>query len=162
MTTSTATTPAMMPMVLPDGDAGGTAASAGAAAGAIAGRDIVTPADARLGEPPAAGRAMVGEADGEACVVAPTTGFDPVAEAPKAGRDPVAEAPTAGRDPVAAAPTAGRDPVAEADAGEVGLGAAVPARPAGGTVPGAAEGTAPAAAAGISVVPHCTQNFAPG
>jgi len=162
MTTSTATTPAMMPMVLPDGDAGGTAASAGAAAGAIAGRDIVAPADARLGEPPAAGRAMVDEADGEACVVAPTTGFDPVAEAPKAGRDPVAEAPTAGRDPVAAAPTAGRDPVAEADAGEVGLGAAVPARPAGGTVPGAAEGTAPAAAAGISVVPHCTQNFAPG
>jgi len=163
----------MMPMVLPDGDAGGTAASAGAAAGAIAGRDIVAPADARLGEPPAAGRAMVDEADGEACVVAPTTGFDPVAEAPKAGRDPVAEAPTAGRDPVAdaptagrkpvaAAPTAGRDPVAEADAGEVGLGAAVPARPAGGTVPGAAEGTAPAAAAGISVVPHCTQNFAPG
>ena len=101
MTTSTATTPAMMPMVLPDGDAGGTAASAGAAAGAIAGRDIVAPADARLGEPPAAGRAMVDEADGEACVVAPTTGFDPVAEAPKAGRDPVAEAPTAGRDPVA-------------------------------------------------------------
>src|SRR5256886_7559590 len=151
MTTSTATTPARMRRVLPDGDAGGTAAGAGAAAGAIAGRDIVAPADARLGEPPAAGRVMVDEADGEARVVAPTTGFDPVAEAPKAGRDPVAEAPTAGR-----------DPVAEADAGEVGLGAAVPARPAGGTVPGAAEGTAPAAAAGMSVVPHCTQNFAPG
>ena len=162
MTTSTATTPAMMLTVLPDGDAGGTAAGAGAAAGAIAGRDIVAPADARLGEPPAAGRVMVDEAEGEARVVAPAMGFDPVAEAPKAGRDPVAEAPTAGRDPVAAAPTAGRDPVAEADAGEVGLGAAVPARPAGGTVPGAAEGTAPAAAAGISVVPHCTQNFAPG
>src|SRR2546430_9594326 len=151
MTTSTATTPARMRRVLPDGDAGGTAAGAGAAAGAIAGRDIVAPADARLGEPPAAGRVMVDEADGEARVVAPTAGFDPVAEAPKAGRDPVAEAPTAGR-----------DPVAEADAGEVGLGAAVPARPAGGTVPGAAEGTAPAAAAGMSVVPHCTQNFAPG
>src|SRR5256886_7177097 len=162
MTTSTATTPARMRRVLPDGDAGGTAAGAGAAAGAMAGRDIVAPADARRGEPPAAGRVMVDEADGEARVVAPTTGFDPVAEAPKAGRDPVAEAPTAGRDPVAAAPTAGRDPVAEADAGEVGLGAAVPARPAGGTVPGAAEGTAPAAAAGMSVVPHCTQNFAPG
>ena len=60
-------------------------------------------------------------------------------------------------------PERGEQPAAaEADAGEVGLGAAVPARPAGGTVPGAAEGTAPAAAAGISVVPHCTQNFAPG
>jgi hypothetical protein len=105
---------------------------------------------------------MVDEADGEARVVAPTTGFDPVAEAPKAGRDPVAEAPTAGRDAVAEAPTVGRDPVAEADAGDVGLGAAVPARPGGGTAAGAAEGAAPAPAAGISVVPHCTQNFAPG
>src|SRR6266550_3031819 len=127
MTTSTATTPAMMLTVLPDGDAGGTAAGAGAAAGAIAGRDIVAPADARLGEPPAAGRVTVDEAEGEARVVAPARGFDTVA----------------------AAPTAVRDPVAEADAGEVGLGAAVPAGPAGGTVPGAAEGTAPAAAAGI-------------
>jgi hypothetical protein len=147
MTTSTATTPAMMPTVLPDGDAGGTAVGAGAAAGGIAGRDIVAPADAGLGDTPAAGRDMVDEADGEARVVAPTTGFDPVAEAPKAGRDPVAEAPAAGR-----------DPVAEADAGEVGLGAALP-RLAGGT---AAEGAVPAPAAGISVVPHCTQNFAPG
>jgi len=51
----------MMPMVLPDGDAGGTAAGAGAAAGAIAGRDIVAPADARLGEPPAAGVFVVQE-----------------------------------------------------------------------------------------------------
>jgi hypothetical protein len=146
MTTSTATTPAMMPTVLPDGDAGGTAVGAGAAGG-IAGRDIVAPADAGLGETPAAGRDMVDEADGEARVVAPTTGFDPVAEAPKAGRDPVAEAPAAGR-----------DPVAEAAAGDVGLGAALP-RLAGGT---AAEGAVPAPAAGISVVPHCTQNFAPG
>jgi hypothetical protein len=142
---------------------------AGAAAGGIAGRDIVAPADAGLGETPAAGRDMVDEADGEARAAPPTTGFDPVAEAPKAGRDPVAEAPAAGRDPVAEAPkagrdpvaeapAAGRDPVAEADAGDVGLGAAVP-RLAGGT---AAEGAVPAPAAGISVVPHCTQNFAPG
>jgi hypothetical protein len=101
---------------------------------------------------------MVDEADGEARVVAPTTGFDPVAEAPKAGPDPVAEAPAAGRDPVAEAPAAGRDPVAEADAGDVGRGAALP-RLAGGT---AADGAVPAPAAGISVVPHCTQNFAPG
>src|SRR6266853_33653 len=122
MTTSTATTPAMMPTVLPDGDAGGTAAGPGAAAGAIAGRDIVAPADAAPGEPPAAGRDMVDEADGEARVVAPTTGFNPVAEA---------------------------------QTGDVGLGAAVPARPAGGTAPGPAEGAAPAPAAGISVVPHC-------
>jgi hypothetical protein len=152
----------MMPTVLPDGDAGGTAVDAGAAAGAIAGRDIVAPADAGLGKPPAAGRDMVDEAEGEARMVAPATGFDPVAEAPKAGRDPVAEAPTAGRDPVAETPTAGRDPVAEADAGDVSLGEAVPARPAGGTAAGAAEDAAPAPAAGISVVPHCTQNFAPG
>jgi hypothetical protein len=140
----------MMPTVLPDGDAGGIAVEAGAAGG-IAGRDIVVPADAGLGEAPAAGRDMVDEADGEARVVAPTTGFAPVAESPKAGRDPVAEAPAAGR-----------DPVAEADAGDVGLGAALPPRPAGGTVAGVAEGAAPAPAAGISVVPHCTQNFAPG
>jgi hypothetical protein len=140
----------MMPTVLPDGDAGGTAVGADAAAG-IAGRDIVAPADAALGETPAAGRDMVDEADGEARVVAPMTGFDPVAEAPKAGRDPVAEAPAAGR-----------DPVAEADAGDVGLGAALPARPAGDAVAGVAEGAATAPAAGISVVPHCTQNFAPG
>ena len=151
MTTSAATTPAMMPTVLPDGDAGGTAVGAGAAAGAIADRDIVAPADAGLGKPPAAGRDMVDEAEGEARMVAPATGFDPVAEAPKAGRDPVAEAPTAGR-----------DPVAEADAGDVGLGEAVPGRPAGDTAAGAAEDAAPAPAAGISVVPHCTQNFAPG
>src|ERR1700676_4827095 len=142
MTTSTATTPAMMPTVLPDGDAGGTGAvGAGAGVGGIAA------ADDGLGETPARGRDMVDEADGEARVVAPTTGFDPVAEAPKAGRDPVAEAPAAGR-----------DPVAEADAGDVGLGAALP-RLAGGT---AAEGAVPAPAARISVVPHCTQNFAPG
>jgi hypothetical protein len=140
----------MMPTVLPDGDAGGTAVGAGAAAGS-AGRDIVAPADAGLGETPAAGRDMVDVTDGEARVVAPTTGFDPVAEAPKAGRDPVAEAPAAGR-----------DPVAEADAGDVGLGAALAARPAGGTVAGVSEGAVPAPAAGISVVPHCTQNFAPG
>jgi hypothetical protein len=131
---------------------------AGAAANGIAGRDIVAPADAGLGETPAAGRDMVDEADGEARASAPTTGFDPVAEGPKAGRDPVAEAPAAGRDPVADVPAAGRDPVAEADAGDVGLGAAPP-RLAGGT---AAEGAVPTPAAGISVVPHCTQNFAPG
>jgi hypothetical protein len=135
----------MMPTVLPDVDAGGTAAGAGAAAGGIAGRDIVAPADVALGEPPAAGRDMVDEADGEARAP-PTTGFDPVAEAPKAGRDPVAEAPAAGR-----------DPVAEADAGDVGLAVAPPARPTGGTAAGVAE--APAAG---SVVPHCTQNLAPG
>jgi hypothetical protein len=151
MTTSTATTPAMMPTVLPDGAAGGTAAGVGAAAGGITGRDIVAPADVGLGETPPAGRDMVDEADGEARVVAPTIGFDPVAEEPKAGRDPLAEAPAAGR-----------DPVAEADAGDVDLGAALPARPAGGTAAGVAEGAAPAPAAGISVVPHCTQNLAPG
>ena len=107
----------------------GTAVGAGAAAGAIADRDIVAPADAGLGKPPAAGRDMVDEAEGEARMVAPATGFDPVAEA---------------------------------DAGDVGLGEAVPGRPAGDTAAGAAEDAAPAPAAGISVVPHCTQNFAPG
>ena len=157
----------MMPMVLPDGETGGMAPGAGGVAVVIAGRDIVVPVDAGLGETPAAGRDMVDEAEGTAGA---TAGRDPVAEAdaaaPKAGRDPVAEAdaaPTAGRDPVAeadAAPTAGRDPVAEADAGEAGFGAVIPVALPGGT--GAAEGEAPAPAVATSVVPHCTQNFAPG
>jgi hypothetical protein len=154
----------MMPMVLPDGETGGMAPGAGAPAVVSAGRDIVAPADAGVGETPAAGRDMVDEADGAAGA---TAGRDPVAEAdaaaPTAGRDPVAEAdaaaPTAGRDPVAeadAAPTAGRDPVAEADAGEAGFGAVIPVALAGGT------GGVPAPAGATSVVPHCTQNFAPG
>jgi hypothetical protein len=119
--------------------------AAGAAAVVIAGRDIVVPADAGLGETLAAGRDMVDEADGEGGAAAPI-----------AGRDPVAEA-----DAGVAAPTAGRDPVAEADAGDIAFGAALPAALAGVAAPGA-EGVAPAPAAGISVVPHCTQNFAPG
>ena len=144
----------MMPMVLPDGETGGMAPGAGAPAVVIAGRDIVVPADAGLGETPAAGRDIVDEADGAAGA---TAGRDPVAEAdaaaPTAGRGPVAEAD-------AAAPTAGRDPVAEADSGEAGFGAAMPVALAGGT--GAAEGAVPAPAGATSVVPHCTQNFAPG
>jgi len=143
----------MMPMVLPDGETGGMAPGAGGVAVVIAGRDIVVPVDAGLGETPAAGRDMVDEAEGTAGA---TAGRDPVAEAdaaaPKAGRDPVAEAD--------AAPTAGRDPVAEADAGEAGFGAVIPVALPGGT--GAAEGEAPAPAVATSVVPHCTQNFAPG
>jgi hypothetical protein len=129
------------------------AAGGGAGAVVIAGRDIVAPADAGLGETLAAGRDMVDEADGGA--PAPTAGRDPVAEpeAGAAGRDPVAEAE---------ADAAGRDPVAEADAGDIGFGAGLPAAPAGVTALGAAEGAALAPAAGISVVPHCTQNFAPG
>src|SRR6202030_213830 len=110
------------------------------------------PAGPGLGEPRAAGRNMVDEADGAARAAPPATGFDPVAEAPKAGRDPVAETPAAGRAPVAEAPAAGRDPVAEADAGDVGLGAGLLARLAGGTAVGVTEGAAPAPAAGISVV----------
>jgi hypothetical protein len=162
----------MMPMVLPDGETGGMAPGAGAPGIVIAGWDIVLPADAGLGETPATGRDIVDEVDGAAGAAAPTTGRGPVAEAdaaaPTAGRDPVAEAdaaPAAGRDPVAeadAAPTAGRDPVAEADAGEAGFGAVIPVALAGGTAPGAAEGAVPAPAAATSVVPHCTQNFAPG
>ena len=143
----------MIPMVLPDGETGGMAPGAGGAAVVIAGRDIVVPADAGLGETPATGRDMVEEADGAAGA---TAGRDPVAAADAA-------APTVGRDPVAeadAAPTAGRDPVAEADAGEAGFGAVIPVALAGGA--GAPEGAAPAPAAAISVVPHCTQNFAPG
>jgi hypothetical protein len=143
----------MMPMVLPDGETGGMAPGAGGVAVVIAGRDIVVAADAGLGETPAAGRDMVDEAEGAAGA---TAGRDPVAEADAA-------APTAGRDPVAeadAAPTAGRDPVAEADAGEAGFGAVMPVALAGGT--GAAEGAAPAPPVATSVVPHCTQNFAPG
>ena len=133
----------MMPMVLPDGETGGMAPGAGAPTVVIAGRDIVVPADAGLGETPAAGRDIVDEADGAAGAAAPTTGRGPVAEAD-------------------AAPTAGRDPVAEADAGEAGFGALIPVALAGGTAPGAAEGAVPAPAAATSVVPHCTQNFAPG
>ena len=129
------------------------AAGGGAAAVVIAGRDIVAPADPGLGETLAAGRDMVDETDGGA--PAPAAGRDPVAEpeAGAAGRDPVAEAE---------ADAAGRDPVAEADAGDIGFGAGLPAAPAGVTALGAAEGAALAPAAGISVVPHCTQNFAPG
>src|ERR1700682_4816840 len=147
----------MMPMVLPDGETGGLAPSARAPGVVMAGRDIVVPADAGLGDTPAAGRDIVDEADGAAG--APTTGRGPVAEADAA-------APTAGRDPVAdadaATPAAGRDPVAEADAGEAGFGAVIPVALAGGTAPGAAEGAVPAPVAATSVVPHCTQNFAPG
>jgi len=100
------------------------------------------------------------------------------AEAVNAGRDIVVPADaglgdtlTAGRDMVdeadgaegaAAAPMAGRDPVAEAEAGDVGFGAVLPAAPAGVAAPGAAEGAAPAPVVGTNVVPHCTQNFAPG
>ena len=136
------------------------AAGAAAAGAVIAGRDIVAPADAGLVETLAAGRDMVDEADGEMGAAAPTAGRDPVAEA-DAG---VVAAPTAGRDPVAEAEAgaAGRDPVAEADAGDIGFGAALPAALAGVTALGAAEGAVLAPAAGISVVPHCTQNFAPG
>jgi hypothetical protein len=119
--------------------------AAGAATVVIAGRDIVVPAEAGLAETVAAGRDMVDEADGERG-----------AAAPAAERDPVAEA-----DAGVAAPTAGRDPVAEADAGDIGFGAALPATLAEAAAPGA-EVAAPAPAAGISVVPHCTQNFAPG
>ena len=115
-------------------------AAGGAAAAVIAGRDIVAPADAGLGETLAAGRDMVDEADGGGGAAAPTAGRDPVAEA-EAG-------------------AAGRDPVAEADAGEAGFGAVIPVALAGGT--GAAEGAVPAPAGATSVVPHCTQNFAPG
>jgi hypothetical protein len=134
-------------------------AAGGAAAVVIAGRDIVAPADAGLGETLAAGRDMVDEADAGEGAAAPTAGRDPVAEA-EAG----APAPTAGRDPVAEAEAgaAGRDPVAEADAGDIGFGAGLPAALAGVKALGAAEGAALAPAAGISVVPHCTQNFAPG
>ncbi|HEV2039180.1 MAG TPA: hypothetical protein VGT81_03875, partial [Casimicrobiaceae bacterium] len=104
------------------------APGAGAPGDVIAGRDIVVPADAGLGETPAAGRDIVDEADGAAGAAAPTTGRGPVAEAD------------------AAAPTAGRDPVAEADAGEAGFGAVIPVALAGGTAPGAAEGAVPAPA----------------
>ena len=125
----------MMPMVLPDGETGGMAPGAGGVAVVIAGRDIVVPADAGLGETPAAGRDMVDEADGAAGA---TAGRDPVAEAgATTGRDPVAEA-----DAGVAAPTAGRDPVAEADGGDIGFGAAL----AGVAAPGT-EGAAPAPAA---------------
>lgn len=135
-----------MPMVLPDGETGGMAPGAGAPAVVSAGWDIVVPADAGLGETPAAGRDIVDEADGAAGAAGAT--------APTTGRGPVAEAD--------AAPTAGRDPVAEADAGEAGFGAVIPVALAGGTAPGAAEGAVPAPAVATSVVPHCTQNFAPG
>ena len=109
-----------------------------------------------------------------------TGGMAPGAGAPGvviAGRDIVVpadaglgETPAAGRDIVdkadgaagAAAPTTGRGPVAEADAGEAGFGAVIPVALAGGTAPGAAEGAVPAPATATSVVPHCTQNFAPG
>jgi hypothetical protein len=104
----------------------------------IAGREIVAPANGGLGETLAAGRDAVDEAADEESAAAPT-----------AGRDPVAEA-----DAGALAPALGRTPVAEADGGEIGFGAAPLAAVA---APGA-----PAAAAGIRVVPHCTQNFAPG
>ena len=137
----------MMPMVLPDGETGGMAPGAGAAAVVIAGRDIVAAADAGLGETVTAGRDIVDEADGA-----------PAGAAPTAGRDRVDEADGGAG---AAAPTAGRDPVAEADAGEAGFGAVMPVALAGGTELGAAEGAVPAPAAGTSVVPHCTQNFAP-
>jgi len=128
-------------------------AAGAAAAVVIAGRDIVAPANAGLGETLAAGRDMVDEADAGGGAAAPTAGRDPVAEA--------APAPTAGRDPVAEAEAgaAGRDPVAEADAGDIGFGAGLPAALAGVKALG---GAALAPAAGISVVPHCTQNFAPG
>ena len=130
----------MMPMVLPDGETGGMAPGAGPPPVVIAGRDIVVPADAGFGETPATGRDIVDEEDGAAGA---TTGRGAVAEAD-------------------AAPTAGRDPVAEADAGEAGFGAVIPVVLAAGAAPGAAEGAVPAPAAATSVVPHCTQNFAPG
>jgi hypothetical protein len=129
----------MMPMVLPDGPAGGGRAAAGAAA-VNAGRDLDDPADAGLGDGLTTGRDMVDEADGA----------DGAAAAPMAGRDPVAEAE---------AGDAGRDPVAEADAGDVVFGAALAGVAA---APAAAEGAALAPVVGTKVVPHCTQNFAPG
>ncbi len=134
--------------------------------GGIAGRDMVDPADAGLGETPAAGRDMVDEADGGEAAAVPAAGRIPVAEAdaaegvaaPAAGRIPVVEA-------AGTAPVAERIPVEESDAGDIGFGAGLAPAPgalAGDTALGAAEGAVPAPPGATSVVPHCTQNFAPG
>lgn len=163
-------------------------ADAGLGAAATAGRDMVDDAAGTGGGTvPAAGRIPVAEAEPAAGALAGTAGAPGAAAgAPgvAAGRIPVAEAApaagtpaaTAGRAPVeeaalgagvgASAATAGREPVAEADAGETGFGGALmpvaPAVLAGGAAAGATAGALPAPAAGTRVVPHCTQNFAPG
>ena len=111
-----------------------------------AGRDIVAPADGGVDETGTAGRDMVDDAGDPAPDVA----------AAAAGCIPVAEADEG---PGAAAAVAGRMPVAEVDAVETGFGA--PGLALVGAAAGEDEG-ALAAAAGTRVVPHCTQNFAPG
>ena len=133
---------AIIPMRLPGPAAGSSGAGAGVAVAlAMTGRDRVDPADAA--EPPA-GRAIVDEADGAAAVTA--------------GRAMVAEAVGARRP---AASTVARIPVAIAAAEDTGFAATL--LPAAAPAGALAAGTdwAPTPAAG-SVVPHCTQNFAPG
>jgi hypothetical protein len=126
-----------MPTRFPDVAAGGVAAGV-AANGGTTGRDIVVPAEAGMLETGVTGRDIVAEADGAA--------------APAAGRIPVVEAGDGG------APAPERIPVDESAAGGVDFAAELgPGALAGAA---AAAVAAPAPAAG-SVVPHCTQNFAP-
>jgi len=116
--------------------AGGGVAVGGAPSGGIAGRDIVVPADAGLVETGVAGRDIVDEADGAAA------------------RIPVVEAGDGG------APTPERIPVDESVPGSVDLTAEPGPGALAGVAGAAVAAPAPAPAVG-SVVPHCTQNFAP-
>jgi hypothetical protein len=136
----------MMPLRLADAPAGGVV-EGGTPPGVSTGRDWVVPADAGVVETGTAGRDIVDDAD------------DAAAEA-AAARIPVVEA---GDETV---PTPVRIPVEPSEAGEIGFAAEVVEDALGGTGVGAAGGAAgaaavPAPAAG-SVVPQCTQNFAPG
>jgi hypothetical protein len=102
---------------------------------------MVDDVNAEAGAPPAAaGREAVADAE--------------AGEAGATGRGPVTDA-AAGEAPA----TAARDPEPDAIAGDIDFGPTVPA---GAVFWEGAEGAAPAPEAGTSVVPHCTQNFAPG
>ena len=147
----------MIPIVFPVDEAGCKGTGAGDAL--TAGRDIVAAADPGPGEAPLAGRDMVEDDGAGAGVPLPATGRNPVAVAKPgvaaliAGRDAVADAEAG-----VAPPAAARNPVADAAAGDIIFGPALPVA----VAEGATDGAAPAPDAGTSVVPHCTQNFAPG